>query len=145
MDAPLDCLLELTGARATGLWIREHDELRCLGFRAVEDMPEEVRAGFAAATNVVSLEQTGLGIVKAVTTCRPTVATVDELGSNLVGSASWLVRFECRRSLAVPVISDSTGLAVAVLAISTPRLLEPEWPEWNLMIQVAHELSGGLG
>ena len=44
LDAPLDELLKVTGARATGLWHVVGEELHQVGFRGVAEMPDEQTA-----------------------------------------------------------------------------------------------------
>ena len=131
---PLDGLLAATDARATGLWRVTGDRLEQVGFRAVADMPREVARDFAAATRSVPLDETGLGIVKAVVGDAPAVAHVAGAGG-LGASAGWLARFEARSSLAVPVRSGSG--VVGVLAISTAAEITPEQPAWRILEQVA--------
>jgi hypothetical protein len=117
----LDRLLTLADARATGLWRSDGAVLHQLAFRAVPQMPGEVAQDFAGATRAVPLSATGLGIVKAVLSQQPTLATVDLSSTGLADSASWLVRFGAASSLAWPV---RRGTAVeGVLAIATARPL----------------------
>lgn len=139
LDAGLDSVLSATKARATGLWRVEGDRLRLLGFRAVADMAAEVKSEFAAATRAVTLAETGLGIVKAVVSNEPAFAEVDDPTGKLGGSASWLVRFGARRSLAVPI--RRAGRPVGVLAISTAEPLRPEEAAWQLLVALASRLS----
>ena len=141
IDEGLDHLLRATGGRAAGLWRLEPDRLAQVGFRAVDDMPLEVRTEFAAATRSVSLDQTGLGIVKAAVARAPTMASVDGV-PELGGSAGWLARFECRASLAVP--SDQADRSGGVLAISTPGSLETGTPAREILLAVAARLGEAL-
>ena len=136
----LDALLEQTGARASGLWRCHIDRLMLIGFRAVADMPNEVRRGFVSATESVPLTETGLGIVKAVITRKSAMAYLDPGDSGLRASAGWLGRFECVQSLAVPILcaADIEG----VIAISTPLELVPESEAWQMMLHVGERLAG---
>lgn len=141
IDAALDRLLEQTGGRAAGLWRLAPGELRQVGFRAVEDMPETVRTEFAAATRNVPLSETGLGIVKAAISRAPSMATVEGM-PGLGASAGWLARFACRASLAVPV--EHANQTVGVLAVSSAGSLEPESAPSRLLIDVAAAIGASL-
>ena len=141
IDAPLDALLVATDARATGLWRISADRLEQVGFRAVESMPREVARDFAEATRSVPLDQTGLGIVKAIVTGAPAVARLAATG-DLGASAGWLARFEASSSLAVPVRSQR-GIA-GVLAISTAAEIAPEQPAWSVIQAIAAGIGEAL-
>lgn len=142
LDAALDQFLKVTQARATGLWMVKGESLHALGFRAVADMPEEVKEGFASATQKVSLEQRGLGIVKAVLSREPTVAHRERNADSLGASAGWLARFEAQSSLAVPI---PRGEEIAgVLAISSAKELTPNTEAWQRVNRVAARLGDVL-
>ena len=135
----LDDLLAATGARATGLWTVNEDELRQIGFRAVNDMADIVKREFADATLNVPLSQQGLGIVKAALFKAPAVASVEDSSGELGASALWLRRFGATQSLALPIVSQQQ--VVGVLAISTARLLAPEGDDWQIMTGVAAQIG----
>ena len=139
VDGVISTLLSVTRARAVGWWRRIGDELDLLSFRAVADMPEEVRVGFIAATGRVPLSRIELGCVRAAAELRPVVARDDAAQRGLAGSASWLARFGASQSLAVPIIKD--GEAVGVLAIATPEVFDEDSSTWRLITAIAHELS----
>ena len=138
----LRMILDVTSARAVGLWRYDENELAQLGFCAAHDMPAEVRDAFAEATRRVPLGETGLGIVKAVRTEAPALADLDSQTTVLPTSANWLTRFEARRSLAVPTTSQNA--VNGALAVSTANDLAPDGDVWNSMCQLASELGGCL-
>lgn len=138
----LSGLLNETAARAVGLWRVTGERLVALGFLAVSDMPTEVSRGFAAATAEVSLSQTGLGIVKAVLSQAPAIALEDPQTTGLPGSASWLVRFEARQSLSLPVIRE--GNVVGVIAVALPKEFAASSPEWQTIERFAAEVCPEL-
>lgn len=135
----LDQYLAVTNSRAVGLWRLVADELQIVGFRGCSSMPIEVAQGFEDATRVVSLQQTGLGIVKAAVSQQPTVALLATNGGQLPGSASWLERFEAVQSLAVPVISE--GHVRGVLALSTAYSFGPDHGAWQLTTELAERIA----
>ena len=110
-------LLNVLQARAAGCWKREGDELVCLEFVAVENMPLEVREGFRDVMQRVSLSRIELGCVRAAAEMQPIFAREDAAQHGLVGSASWLQRFGAGQSLAIPIVQN--GNAIGVLAIAT--------------------------
>ena len=130
----------MIGGRATGLWKLQVDRLVLLGFRGVAEMPGEVKREFAAATGEVSLDQTGLGIVRAALTGEPAIAEFN--GSELDASASWLARFATRRSLAVPI--EREGTIVGVIAVSTTEPLDRTGRTWTALTTIAAELARSL-
>jgi len=135
---PLDALraiLNATSGRAVGLWRRQEDALIQIGFCTAEDMPAETHDAFAAATKRVPLDETGLGIVKAVQTAAPALADLDSQTIVLETSATWLARFAARRSLAAP--TSFNGSINGVLAVSTAGDLTPEHVEWDLICRLA--------
>lgn len=138
-DQALDEYLAATNSRAVGLWRLAGDELHVIGFRGHPTMPEDVVEGFAAATEVVTLQQTGLGIVKAAVSQQPTVALLATSGGTLAGSASWLERFESVQSLAVPIIRS--GRVRGVLALSTAYAFGPDHAAWLLTTRLAERLA----
>ena len=139
VDDVMSALLSVTGARAVGWWRRIGDELEQLSFRAVADMPEEVRSGFIAATGRVPLSRIELGCVRAAAELRPVVAREDAAQRGLAGSASWLARFGASQSLAVPITRN--GEAVGVLAIATPDVFDEDSATWRLIAAIVCELS----
>lgn len=141
-SGPLRRLLRATGSRAVALWRLAGRELQLLGFEAVDDMPAEVRDGFAAATARLSLAQVQLGCVQAALTRQPTVATCREAHSGLVQSAGWISRFGAVQSLAIPILRH--GDVSGVLAISTPYLFGVEDPAWQLVQRLSDGLADSL-
>jgi hypothetical protein len=141
-SGPLRNLLAATGSRAVGLWRRDGRSLQALGFEGADDMPDEVRTGFAQGTARVPLDQTSLGIVKAALTERPAVATRTGGTTGLAGSAGWLERFDAAQSLAVPILRD--GELSGVLAISTPYAFDERHGAWQLVVALAAELGAIL-
>jgi len=139
VDTALDTLLKQTGARAVGLWRVQENQLIQVGFRAVPDMPLEVQVGFASATAAVPLSNPKLGIVQAVLSREPTIATLDPQETGLTVSASWLARFGAEQSVAFPIF-DAAQTVTGVLAISTPAPLQSGDETWQLMIT----LTAGL-
>ena len=140
LETPLDALLTATSARAAGLWRVRDDRLVQVGFRSVPDMPLEVQTGFAAATAWVPLSHPELGIVKAVTSRQPAIATLDPQHTGLTGSASWLARFRAVQSAAFPIF-DAQQAVTGVLAISTPSPIEPDDATWRLMVALAARME----
>ena len=140
VDEALDGLLKSTGARAVGLWRVRDDLLVQVGFRTVRDMPLEVQTGFAAATAWVPLSNTELGIVKAVTSRQPSIATLDSHDTGLTGSASWLARFRTVQSAAFPIF-DANETVTGVLAISTPVPIERGDVAWQIMTALVSGLQ----
>ncbi|MES2788505.1 MAG: GAF domain-containing protein [Planctomycetota bacterium] len=138
-DSALDDYLEATNSRAVGLWRLVDDELHVIGFRGHATMPVDVVDGFAAATQVVNLQQTGLGIVKAAVSQQPTVALLAISGGTLPGSASWLERFAAVQSLAVPIIRG--GRVRGVLALSTAYSFGPDHAAWLMTVRLAERLT----
>lgn len=138
VEKSLEMLLQALNARAVGLWRCRERELEQVGFRAVSDMPANVRDEFAAATRTVPLSETGLGIVKAVVGAKPAVAVLAGTGG-LGQSAGWLARFEARQSVAMPIVHQ--GKTAGVLASSGAREIHPGDVEWELLAR----LAAGLG
>lgn len=128
-------VLELFGGRAMGLWRLEGSNLLQVGFQAVQEMDAEIRTQFAAFTQEVSLENTGLGIVKAILDKKPAIGTLQVGKSGLTGSSEWLQKFGAQQSYAVPVFEG--GQAVGVFAISTNCIHGVGDPEWELMTKIA--------
>lgn len=141
-DLALDDFLMATNSRAVGLWRQVGDELQVIGFRGHPTMAADVIDGFAAATRIVSLQQTGLGIVKAAISQQPTVAVLASCGGTLAGSASWLERFASVQSLAVPIISNAR--VRGVLALSTAYPFGPDHAAWQLTTQLADRLAAHI-
>lgn len=134
IDSAMSALLSATGARAVGIWRRVGEELELLSFRAVADMPEEVRVGFIAATGRVAMSRIELGCVRAAAERRPVVAREDAAQRGLTGSASWLAQFGAGQSLALPIIQD--GRALGVLAIATAEVFDEDSPIWQTMAAI---------
>lgn len=140
--AALDRLLAITGARATGLWKASGDALTQVGFRTVADMPTEVREGFRDVTQRLPLARTDLGVVKAAVSGEPVPAYLEAGSGDLAGSASWLARFTCHQSLAVPIYSGDT--LRGVVAISTPEEFTGESETWKYMTELAQAIGHDL-
>ena len=141
VDAVMSALLTATGARAVGWWRRVGDELEQLCFQAVADMPDDVRAGFIAATGRVPMSRLELGCVRAAAELRPVVAREDAAQRGLAGSASWLERFGANQSLAMPIITN--GTAIGVLAIATVEVFDEDSSAWRTVADIVTELSDG--
>lgn len=139
VDEVMSALLSATNARAVGWWRRIGDELDLLSFRAVADMPEDVRIGFAAATKRVAMSRIELGCVRAAAELCPVVAREDAIQRGLTGSASWLAQFGASQSLALPIVQGD--VAVGVLAIATTDVFDEESPTWRTMSAIVAELS----
>jgi hypothetical protein len=139
VDSAMSALLVATGARAVGWWRRAGEELEQLSFQAIVDMPDDVRAGFIAATRQVAMSRIELGCVRAAAEQRPVVAREDADQWGLAGSASWLERFQARQSLALPILQN--GRAIGVLAIATADVFDEDSPIWQTMAQIVAELS----
>lgn len=139
LGQPLDLLLSATGGNAIGIWQRVGNELRVLGFRRDAQFPDDVADEFAAATQVVSLEKTGLGIVHATLTRQPAVALLPSQGGLLPGSGGWLERFGSLQSLSVPLLKDQE--VVAVLALSTRFRFGEQDRTWTLTVALAKRLA----
>tara|TARA_R110002095_G_scaffold1076_3_gene5100 strand:+ start:9704 stop:10210 length:507 start_codon:yes stop_codon:yes gene_type:complete len=131
----LDRILVDLGGRAVGLWRCGKGRLIQLGFRAVPQMDEQIRRQFAEFTQEVSLENTGLGIVKAVVERIPAIGTLQGKESGLEGSSEWLRKFEAQQSYAVPIFEGNQ--VVGVLAISTNGIHQTGDPEWERLTKIA--------
>ena len=128
-------LLELLGGRAMGLWRRENNNLLQIGFHAVAEMDAEVRKQFSEFTQEVPLENTGLGIVKAVIEKKPATGTLQGEKSGLEGSSEWLRKFGAQQSYAVPIFEGDQ--VVGVLAISTNCIHQVGDTEWEVLTNIA--------
>lgn len=135
----LDQIMEVLGGRAIGLWVCGTGKLIQADFRAVAEMDEQVRKQFAAVTREVSLENTGLGIVKAVIDQTPTIGTLRGDESGLQGSSEWLQRFGAQQSYAVPVFEENQ--VVGVLAISTDSVHQAGDREWDILSKIAEGIG----
>lgn len=135
----LDQIMEVLGGRAIGLWRCEMGKLIQVGFRAVAEMDEQVRKQFAAFTREVSLENTGLGIVKAVIEQTPAIGTLRGEKSGLQGSSEWLQKFGALQSYAVPVFEGDQ--VVGVLAISTNCVHQAGDQEWEILSKIANGIG----
>ncbi|QDU50090.1 hypothetical protein [Gimesia panareensis] len=131
----LDLLLEQLGGRAIGLWRCEAGNLLQVGFRAVPDMDQQVQQDFAALTHQVSLENTGLGIVKAALERKPAIGMLSSTQSGLPGSSEWLLKFGAQQSYAVPVFEADE--VAGVLAISTDCIHQAGDAEWEIQTRIA--------
>lgn len=132
-------LLQLMGAQAVGLWRSDHESLLLVGFLAHRSLPREVTMDFTVATRAVPLTETGLGIVKAALTQRPSIAERDPKATGLLASASWLSRFQAAMSLAWPICYAEH--CHGVIAIATPDLVTPQTRRWAYLGDVAQHLA----
>lgn len=139
-DVAMHALLDATSARAVGLWQLVDTNLVQWGFAACADMPADVARDFAAATKSVPVSKDGLGIVRAVNTRVPTVATLQPEITGLPGSAGWIARFGATHSLSAPLI-DSQGTLRGALAVSTLETLEPSCANWHLIVTLADHIA----
>jgi len=135
VSSVLDLLLENLDGRAIGLWRCDSGFLKQVGFRAVPDMAEQVQREFAELTREVSLENTGLGIVKAVIERKPAIGTLSSAESGLPGSSAWLVKFGAQQSYAVPIFEEDE--VVGVFAISTKCIHQAGDSVWEIQSQIA--------
>ncbi|MDA0835075.1 MAG: GAF domain-containing protein [Planctomycetota bacterium] len=142
IDDALDRLLLATDSRATGFWRTTGEFLVQVGFRAVPDMPTDVREEFRQITTQLPLSKTDLGIVKAAVTRQPVAAYRIDNSASLTGSATWLERFACRQSLAVPIYRGEE--LRGVIAISTPEEFDANSKTWKQMIALAHAIGEQL-
>jgi len=141
LDGLLSRFVVQTASRASGCWRLQDGFLDLVGFGWASDMPDDVSQGFQSATRHVSLDQTGLGIVKAAVTEKPAIGRREVDPSGLIGSASWIVKFEANTSLAIPIRSGETGAVAGVIAVSTAAFVE----EGDSLWQTMHELANKLG
>ncbi len=136
----LDRIMELLNGRAIGIWrCDDKGQLLQIGFRAVTEMDEHVRKQFASITKSVSLENTGLGIVKAVVERKPAIGTLQVGESGLQGSSEWLKKFGAQQSYAVPIFEDDQ--VVGVLAISTTCVHQIGDIEWESLKEIAEGIG----
>lgn len=142
MDDVLSRFVIETGSRAAGCWRLEDGHLALIGFGHEPSVSDEVSQGFQDATRLVSLERTGLGIVKAVVSNQPTIALRDPATTGLPNSASWIVRFDANASLATPIRKGMT--IVGALAVSTVPLIEPGDELWKTITSLADELGSAI-
>ena len=140
-DDLLSRLVVETASRAAGCWRLENGHLELNGFGWASDMPEEVSRGFQDATRRVSLDQIGLGIVKAAISTQPAIGRRDAQATGLDGSASWIVRFGANTSLAVPIHETKTGRVTGVIAVSTAAFVEKDDSLWRTMLHLSNELG----
>ncbi len=141
MDRALSQFVIATASRASGCWRLEEEFLRLVGFGWASDMPDAVSTGFQEATRRVALDQTGLGIVKAVVSCAPAIGHLDSGMTGLDGSASWIARFGATSSLAVPIWNADVDTVVGVIAISTADDVAEGDMLWQTMVQISEELG----
>jgi|GEM_PF-2107885 len=135
----LDQILMCLGGKAIGLWCCSEGKLCQIGFRAVSEMDEQVRKQFAALTQEVPLENTGLGIVKAIVDKKPAIGTLHAGKSGLQGSSEWLRKFEAQQSYAVPIFEGDQ--VVGVLAISTNCIHQTGDIEWVILTEIAEGIG----
>ncbi len=140
-DGLLARLVDETSSRASGCWRLKEGHLVLIGFGWARDMPIDVSEGFQAATCRVSLEQTGLGIVKAVASNKPAIGRRDPKESGLDGSATWIEKFGANTSLAVPIRQRQTNRIVGVLAVSTESFVEEGDSLWETLLRLSNELG----
>lgn len=144
-ERPLDELLARfvveTKSRASGIWRLADDHLALAGFGWSADMPFEVAQGFQDATRRVSLEQLGLGIVKAAVTNMPAIGLRDASATGLGGSASWIEKFAATASLAVPINDNHLGRVMGVVAVSTAALIQTGDPLCETLRRLSQELG----
>lgn len=132
---------DAVGGRAIGLWQRGDEELRQLSFVAVDDMPEEVATLFQAATERVSLTETGLGIVAATHAKTPVIAYDQPREGQLAGSASWIVKFGCLSSLSTPILADRDSSVLGILAVSFPYEIQRDDENYQRLQKIAQLLQ----
>ena len=141
LDEPLQQFVLETKSRAAGLWRLREGHLEMIGFASVADMPREIHHGFIEVTGRVSLAQNQFGIVRAVNTNAPTLAQLDPRETGLTGSASWLVKFACATSLAVPLRDPTTHAIIGAIAVSTEDILHEQHPVWTTIVNLAATAS----
>ena len=144
LDEPLQQFVLETKSRAAGLWRLREGHLEMIGFASVEDMPREIHHGFIEVTGRVSVTQNQFGIVRAVNTNAPTLAQLDPHDTGLTGSASWLVKFACKTSLAVPLRDPTTHAIIGAIAVSTSDVLHEQHPVWTTIVNLAAIVSRDL-
>ena len=141
LDGILTRFVVETHSRASGCWQLEKGFLKLKGFGWASDMPNEVSQGFQNATRRVSLDQMGLGIVKAAVTGKPAIGRRDALATGLDGSANWIAKFGANTSLAIPIRDFATNSVIGVLAVSTAAFVE----EGDALWETLHALANDLG
>ncbi len=141
LDGPLSRLVVETASRAAGCWRLAEDHLDLIGFGWASGMPGAVSQGFQDATRHLSLDQVGLGVVKAAISRKPAIGRRDAGATGLDGSASWIARFEANTSLAVPIEDSTTHCVVGVLAVSTAAYVEEGDSLWLTLIQMSQVLG----
>ncbi|QDU09142.1 GAF domain-containing protein [Gimesia aquarii] len=131
----LDRIMDFLKARAIGMWRCDNQgQLTQIGFRAVTEMDEHIRKQFTSFTKQVSLDNKGLGIVKAVVERKPAIGTLRG-ESGLQGSSEWLKKFGAQQSYAVPIFENDQ--VVGVLAISTTCVHQIGDFEWESLKKIA--------
>lgn len=143
---PLDGLLSRfvieTNSRASGVWRLVDNHLLLMGFGWADDMSADVSQGFQEFTRKVSLDQIGLGIVRAALTDGPALARRDASVTGLSGSASWIEKFCANTSLALPIHDIESGRVLGVAAVSTEAFVEVGDPLWRTLHQLSRRLGG---
>lgn len=114
-NARLDALRARFNARAAGWWrvAADRGQLEQVAFCSDDRMSAEVFDGFAAATRVVPLRATDLGIVRAAITGRVAVSRLSESSAES-GSGLWMRKFEATHSVAVPVFDENAAVVRVV-------------------------------
>ncbi|QDU61578.1 hypothetical protein Pan216_24390 [Planctomycetes bacterium Pan216] len=110
-------------ARASGLWRREGEHLVVLGHAFAPDFDKDVAREFMAAVESVSLERTGLGIVKAAVDDATAVARTD---AGPVDSSSWLKRFGAACSVAIPLHAGERVTGILAIALFSTQDLDAQ-------------------
>lgn len=141
MESCLSKLVIAANGRAAGCWRLEDGFLNLMGFCCAIDMPEEVDQGFRTATQRVSLDQTGLGIVKAAVSKSPAIGRRDANATGLIGSASWIEKFGATTSLAVPIFQANSMNVAGVVAVSTAAIIKECDPLWQSLLHLSQKLS----
>ena len=140
-DEVLTQFVAATKSQAAGIWKIEDNHLVLAGIGWGDHVDDDAKAGFAAATARVSLEQTTLGIVQAVVFNRPTIARRDPQETGLTGSAMWLVRLNAHTSLAVPIRASESGPFLGAIAVATADFIEAGDANWQTIVDLAAGLS----
>ncbi len=135
----LDRIMEDLDGRAIGLWRCGQGKLLQIGFCAATEMDQQIREQFTSFTQEVSLENTGLGIVKAVIENDPAIGILQGEKSGLEGSSEWLKKFGALQSYAVPIQEGSQ--VVGVLAISTNCIHQTGDVEWKILTKIAEGIG----
>jgi hypothetical protein len=102
-------------------------------------MPADVQADFVAATREVSLTETNLGVVQAISRKGPALNhRADNPNLPALGSIGWLGRFQAASSLAVPLYRQCE--LVGALAVAAGKRIDADDPIWQLVSAAAERL-----